>query len=107
MSRCDQHMGLPEEAQRFLEENIIDCDVCPHCNRAYPRKQETCGTYTGMFNNEYKLRLYRLKNDMVGHEFVQADPWSSGPCFFLGLKVFGNGGLLKTFYWDQKVIDDA
>jgi len=106
--RCDQMIGVTEKASNFLADNMLDAEECPCCHRPFPRKLETCGKFFGMYDNEHQLRLYRLKDGGYAEEFIQADPWSSGPCFFIGLKVFDvDGHFLQEFLWDQKDIDYA
>jgi hypothetical protein len=58
----------------------------------------------GMFDDD-SVSLYRhqLTNGLFADEFLQSQPWSSGPCSFIGLKV-SNG---TEFVWDQKSIDEG
>jgi hypothetical protein len=56
-----------------------------------------------MFGTEYSLIRYYLPDGRTADEFLQADPWSSGPCFFLGLRVSDG----QEFLWPQEDIDNA
>jgi hypothetical protein len=96
-------MGLPEDAYAFLKEHEKHPDPCPHCGRGYPPQTEEIGTYMGMFSDTYSLRRHFLKDGRTADEFLQAEPWSSGPCFFLGLKVSDG----TTFEWPQESIENA
>lgn len=101
MSRSDQYIGLPEDAQEFLREYGMTPEPCPHCGRGYPMKTEKIGKFTGMFDDEYPLLRYQLKDGRHADEFLQADPWSSGPMFFIGLKVSDGQEIL----WHDDVIN--
>lgn len=109
--RCTQEYGLPEEATKFLDENV--CKVpslcCPKCNHAIYETLD-CWDYEdashlGMFDDGPKLQRYRLKNFAIVEEFVQAVPWSSGPCIFLGLRYENDGDIL--FQWSEEEINNA
>jgi len=100
--RCDQHMGLPKEALEFLSKYLVT-PPCPYCNRPLVQECEVIGQYEGMFGDIYDLRRYNLKSGLTADEFLQADPWSSGPCFFIGLRV--SDGL--EFRWPEQDIQNA
>lgn len=109
--RCDQMMGLPLEAIAFIEEHAVSRVVCPCCNRPYPRMLEKIGEFVGMFEESYALLRHQLKDGKYADEFLQAAPWSSGPCHFIGLKVFnpaaGELDPVQVFEWLQSDIDKA
>ena len=46
MSRSDQHIGLTDEAWKFLKDNEIKLEVCSECNRPYYTELEVNGTYS-------------------------------------------------------------
>lgn len=102
--RCDQQMGLPPEAVAFLEENEKKPLVCDCCGRPFPKALVPIGAYVGMFETEYSLYRHELKNEGFADEFLQAAPWSSGPCFFLGLKITGTDGGVMVFEWTDSEI---
>jgi len=85
----DQHKGLTEEAQEFLAEHVeqVPHGHCPHCGEplGLTFKREEHASYFGMFEDEYPLWSYTLRNGSTVREIVQAEPWSSGPVFFLCL----------------------
>jgi hypothetical protein len=98
-------MGLPSDALDFLRENE-DVKVCQCCNQPFPPSLIMTGSYEGMYMAKYDLYEHKLKLGGCAVEFLQADPWSSGPCFFLGLRVFDKDGCLyRTFEWSQDEID--
>lgn len=85
--RMDQFMGLPSEAVSFLAEYESPLKICPECKRPFPRDLEVISHYLGMFDEEYPLHRHVLSDGRVADEFLQAEPWSSGPMHFLGLRV--------------------
>lgn len=106
--RCDQIFGLPVAAREFLREFEVQPEACPHCKRMFDQKLEVCGYYQGMFDNSYNLFRHQLVDGRIAEEFVQADPWSSGPCMFLGLRVYDeNADLVNEFRWDDEDINNA
>jgi len=88
--RCDQSMGLPLDANVFLTLNSDQTD-------------SIYDYYEGMFGDKYPLYQYCLNDGRTAEEFLQADPWSSGPCFFLGLRVSDG----TEFLWPDEEIDNA
>ncbi len=101
--RCDQFFGLPPAAIDFLKKHEVSREVCTHCERPFPRVLKIISYYVGMFGDHYPYYRHQLKDESVADEYVQSEAWSSGPCFFLGLKV-SNG---QTFEWPQSEIDNA
>ena len=105
--RCDQYIGLTNEAKSFLQNNTED-KVCPHCNQTIPTKLEVIGCYNGMFMEEYSLFRHPLTGGGYADEYLQASPWSSGPCFFIGLQVFGSRGeAIKVYAWSEEDINNC
>lgn len=106
--RCDQHIGLPTEAIFFLDKMEVEPNVCHDCERPYPRDLEVIDNYYGMFNNQYNLYRHQLKDGRYADEFLQADPWSSGPCFFIGLRVYDlDGNVTEEFKWNDEELANA
>ena len=112
--RMHQHMGLSIDALAFLDENALyaPCQCCGVSGRSIddckiPSKQRVSyEVYTGMFDDEYPLYVYTLKDGMIAEEFVQVDPWSSGPVIFLGLRVIDQdvGETINKFEWTEEEI---
>ncbi len=99
MSREDQHMGITTAAMRFLDKNEIKPEACHACFQFKPMKLEKIGVYSGF--NEYSLFRHQLIGGGYADEFLQAAPWSSGPMFFIGLRL--NDG--REFLWSDKEIE--
>lgn len=104
--RSDQLIGLSAEADEFLAANELVPEPCPHCKRGYgPTTEPTGLKYSGMFGQEYDLFNHKLKSERFAEEYLQASPWSSGPMFFLGLKVYDfDGTEIRDFKWTEEEI---
>lgn len=96
--RCDQFEGLPKDAISFLAKWRKKC----HCCGQFLPSTTVCGHYVGMFEMEYPLIEYHLKDGRIAREFEQTSIWSSGPIFFLGLKI-SNG---QIFQWTEGEINE-
>lgn len=59
--------------------------------------------FLGMFEDEYKLNAYLLKDGTKIYEKLQEDPWSSGPMFFLAL-VNENDEWIEATKWSEEEI---
>jgi len=94
--REDQFVGFTPAADAFLAEHEVPPEVCPHCERPFPRNLEVIGHFHGMFETEYPLHRRVLKGGRTADEFLQAAPWSSGPVHFLGLRVSDGTELVCT-----------
>lgn len=102
MSRSDQHIGLTKEAINFLKDYEIKPRVCSECGRPHYVKLEKIDTFSGMFDTEYSLHRHYLIDDLYADEFLQCSPWSSGPMFFIGLKVSDG----RKFLWTEDEIEE-
>ena len=119
--RCDQYIGLNERAQKLVEpaKNELDYEVIAE-ERRHPNGSSECielefprrvmkgnivahGTFKGMFEDEYSLWEYHLPDGTVYREFVQADPWSGGPMFFVALKD-SKGKPVEESLWTESEI---
>lgn len=98
--RCDQYIGLNKWAEKFVEGEIVqslikgtktypDGRVVPYeatCTESTV-EQRTYAVLDGAWTPEFlHLQEYTLPNGRVIREYVQAEPWSSGPCYFLALE---------------------
>jgi len=102
VSRSDSIVGLSQGARKFLDDNQVIPEPCPTCNRPFRPKSKICGIFRGMFDDEYPLYEYELKDGRTAKEVVQADPWASGPCFFLKLVVDDE----TEFCWTEEEIEE-
>lgn len=121
--RMDQYMGLTEIAQAMVEgEPIALYDEQVH--RFYldgreevlpsrtimgstVKREESGKFYQGAFDgSDNPLMRYTLPDGRVLTEDVQAEPWSSGPCFFLALRD-EKGEWVKESLWADNEIEAA
>lgn len=120
--RTDQFMGLTEVAEKIVAGEQVFL-YAEDVRRTYPdsheetlptrevygsnvRHEDSGQRFTGMFDNEYTLTRYVFPDGRVLTEAVQADPWSSGPCFFLALKD-ETGAWVKESLWTEEEIERA
>ena len=123
--RCDQHVGLNAPAQALLTgcgkkhfsnryetvqavlvESGESVEVLVPVMEPCVRREPSGRSFYGMFEDEYRLNKYTLRDGRVYYEEVQADPWSSGPVFFLALKD-EDGNWVPETLWAQEEIDNA
>lgn len=117
--RCDQCAGLNDFARDLVTQMV---DVREKVTKTYPNgdveeferlvklnevsRKDSGKKYSGMFGDEYTLNRYTLPTGEVYEEYVQAEPWSSGPVFFLALKD-GDGNVVEESLWDDEDIYNA
>lgn len=61
--------------------------------------------FTGMVGEEYDLLRYKLPNGEIWVQYVQSEPWASGPCIFLALKNEKSGEVIKESLWTEAEIE--
>ena len=121
--RCDQVIGLNERATPFTTgERVLDCymiSVTEHLDgtKGEPVRSEvfrsTClsipsgNKFSGMYESSYDLEKYIHDDGREYTEFVQAEPWASGPCFFLALKDKDGNVVKETLWTDEEIRDNA
>jgi hypothetical protein len=98
----DQFAGLAPAAEKFLKENQRPPRICETCGHVTETYIEKCGTYSGMFMEEYPLHRYPLKGNRFADAFLQAAPWSGGPVHFLGLRL----GDETEFIWTEEEMNE-
>jgi len=117
--REDQHIGLIRWAQKFIERGSIPVTVeivhtLPDGTRkvmdSFPSMTNPCQfpsgkTYSGAWDGDHVLHEYRL-DGKVYEEFVQTEPWSSGPCFFLALRDPETGNAVRGSLWAEEEINE-
>ena len=109
MSRSTQIIGLTVLAEAFLHSNCeMVSTLCPICKKKghFVRNSERYSQFPGMFGEMYPLHKYKLKDQSFLYEYVQADPWSSGPCIFLALSTKPDGKGKQKFKWSDKEIEE-
>lgn len=120
--RMDWHHGLSERARALVagcgkphysrktqptkvvlpdgNEAVIRVPVLESCVRVEPSGEH----YTGMFDDEYPLHKYTLRNGTVYCERVQVADWDSGPNFFIAL-VDEKGEWVQESLWTKEEIE--
>lgn len=77
---------------------------------SYTPSRDSTEKWVGMFGgpgDEDFLRIYTLKDGREVEEYVQAKPWSSGPCIFLALRDTKTKEPLPETLWDEEDIENA
>ena len=120
--RCDQPQGLSSGAYEVLNSAPEVLEYTETIIRKYPdghedkstrevkgryKREKTEEVYYGMFDNEYPFYRYILTDGRRYVEYMQADPWSSGPCFFLALKDEETGEIVEESLWDEETINNC
>lgn len=108
--RCTQLFGLTDLARAYISENVrtIPCNPCPHCGEPTSSTLDMVeyedASDAGMFNDGPMLHRYNLKVGGYVEEYIQASPWSSGPCIFLALRDEKGNTFCK---WTEEQINSA
>ena len=89
MSRTDHYMGINERAEKLIQGAT-----------AYQYD-----TVEGAFYNQFPLMAYEMPDGTVYYEYVQADPWASGPHFFLALRDEHDRPLEGSLWTDDEIED--
>lgn len=112
MARFTQIIGLTEEAENFIDQNVrrYEKDKCHHCGRSeigiYKQDYDAVtAVREGMFDDGPILYEYQMKDGSVYREVLQTCIWSSGPCIFLCLERAKDGK--RCFEWAQEEIDNC
>lgn len=119
--RCWQLQGFNEVAQKVLGEKVkvgvktstiiyedgrepsgvtLTEDVLEH-----PYTTEKYKFHNPWYYEGCDLLIYRFKDGRVLESYVQAEPWSGGPCTFLALRDHVTKEPLAGTLWDEKLID--
>lgn len=122
-TRMTQHMGLNLHAENLVreyeeeakEQRSVHYITLPDGTKAkqtltpvqfWPKKEPSGKVYYGMADEEFVLNKYTTHEGKVYEEYVQASPWSSGPCIFLALKD-ENGTAVKETLWTYEEINSV
>lgn len=119
--RMDQYFGLNERAHKWLEENgvhlrvritrevrdVTSSEFVTQATHEFDELQsEQYDVIPGAFDETAgNLLYYPLKNGGQAREYVQKEPWSSGPCYFIALKIEDEP--LNETLWTNKEINSA
>lgn len=117
--RCDQYIGLNSWASRLVskKQKIHEIGVRIMSNGKRKRfnrwfripvaRRVRIGAISGAFDDTVaSLNRYIFPDGTVCDEYVQATPWSSGPCYFIALKD-KNGKPIRQSLWTANEIDKA
>lgn len=117
MARSDQYIGLNDWARKLVtrKEKVREHGVRIFANgkkqkfsrwRRMPLvRSEHAGIIRGAWTPEVaKLHRYTLSDGKVYVEFVQAEPWHSGPCYFIALKD-RHGNVVPESLWTDEEIE--
>lgn len=90
--RTDQIIGLNERGRRYLIENgSPNGEVYrqhPGAWNPVPLQKYSAVTEQGVF---------------FAREDIQAKPWSSGPCYFIGLRDIDDNWIEETLWTDEEI----
>ena len=114
--RCDQYIGLNEWAStrvfRTHKVHEIGVRILPSGKvRKFDRwirvpvaRTQVIGRIEGAWNdNVANLNRYTLPDGTVYEEFIQATPWSSGPCYFIALKDKHGKPVAESLWNDEEI----
>jgi hypothetical protein len=125
MSRSWNFYGLSAQAHQFLNDNLQLTEFEETVTRTYAdgrvhsttRKLQEESWQKGIAYSEHQpwfdeplhLKSYVLKNGQTVYEYVQEEPWSSGPCTFVALSYSENNrdnNPVESTLWSQRMIAD-
>lgn len=116
--RTDQYIGLNERAAALVEgEQILLYRET--ITREYPDGRtvtagpkpvtgsnvriEKYDDLEGAFGNDFPLFRYVMADGREFYEYVQAEPWSSGPCYFLALRDSRGNPVPESLWTDEEI----
>lgn len=115
--RCDQYIGLNDWARNFVsgtqDVREVGIRILPGgAIESFDRqmtvpvvKVEKVGEIHGAWKDVVaNLHRYTMPNGKVYEEYIQAEPWSSGPCYFIALKN-AKGKPVTQSLWSQHDLD--
>src|SRR5579883_2216385 len=114
--RCDQYIGLNDWARKLVtkKSKVREYGVQVFANgnrKQFSRwrrislvRTEHAGVIRGAYSPQVnKLHRYTLPNGEVYSEFVQASPWSGGPCYFIALKDKHGKPVPQSLWTDEEI----
>ncbi len=115
--REDQYIGLNDWASHLVSDGHI-IGYTDYTRRVYEDKtvedietegtkclvkREPSGRTFDMFDNEYPLYKYTFPDGKVVQEFLQAEPWSSGPVIFVALEDEAGNPIKESLWIDEEI----
>ena len=117
--RIDQYIGLNEWAKKNIQTTQIVREVgariLPNGKvLSYDRKVivpvaeiVVIGKIQGTWKDHVAdLHRYKMPNGAVFEEFIQAEPWHGGPCYFIALKN-KKGNTVRQSLWTNEELAAA
>lgn len=117
--RCDQFIGLNGWASRLVskKQKVHEIGVRIMANGKRKRfnrwfrtplaRRVKIGEVPGAFDDiACILNRYIFPDGRIYDEYVQAAPWSSGPCYFLALKD-KHGRTIEESLWTDEELNNA
>lgn len=117
--RMDQYVGLNKWATDMVGRRIklheIGVSILPNGKvRKFDRwvrvpvaKRRVIGTIPGAYKDvAANLHSYTMPDGKVYVEYVQATPWSGGPCYHVALKD-SKGRVVKQSLWTDEELANA
>jgi hypothetical protein len=118
MARFDQYRGLNDWARKTVlrKEKVRQFGVNVFADGRRKRfsrwtnlpvaRVQVIGKITGAWVDKVAdLHRYTLPGGKVYEEYVQADPWSSGPVYHIALRDVKTGKPVRQSLWTQDEID--
>lgn len=106
--RMDQFIGLNERGQRFAQKlrSIpgVKVWVWREIEGAWSPSVGPLHAYEVPEQGSLFPQEYPALAPGVYKEYVQAEPWSSGPCYFLA--IMGPDGPIQETLWTDEEIDE-
>ena len=116
MARSDQYIGLNAWAQRLVTRKVKVREVgvrifgngkkqrFSRWRRMPLARVEHAGILHGVWKPDLaKLHRYTLPNGEQYVEYVQASPWSGGPCYFIALKDKHGNPVQESLWTDEEM----
>jgi hypothetical protein len=117
--RMDQYIGLNKWAQERVSQSQVVREVgvrilsngkVEQFDRTGPVAlvvKEVIGHLPGVWKEHVAdLHRYTMPNGSVFEEFVQAEPWSGGPCYHIALKN-KKGAVVRQSLWTDEELGNA
>lgn len=114
MARSDQYIGLNDWARRLVtrKQKVREVGVQIFANgkkksfnrwrRAAMTRKEHAGVIPGVWIEQVSLlHRYTMPDGTVYVEYVQATPWSGGPCYFIAL-MDKHGNPVPESLWTEE-----
>lgn len=117
--RCDQYIGLNAWATKLVSRKTKVHDIgirtlpggrvvkLDYWHRVPVARKEKIGKIDGAWNPHVAdLHRYTFPDGRVYEEYVQATPWSGGPCYFIALRDKRKRPVRQSL-WTDREIDQA